>query len=82
MKEQYSMDADSEQQTCYTRTRTYYTHAEDIDKDVKKENKEKGIVRVSDDTHQPSSSSPPPAPSNEEEESDTNYNKYNHYFKR
>lgn len=82
MKEQYSMDADSEPQTCDTRTRTYNTHAEDIDKDVKKENKEKGIVRVSDDTHQPSSDSPPPTPSDEEEDSTTNYNKFNHYFKR
>ena len=61
---------------------TYNTRAEDLDKDVKKENKEKGIVRVSDDTHQPSSDSPPPPPSDEEEDSNTNYIKYNHYFKR
>lgn len=83
MVEQFSMkDVPSIEHKGTSPARTYYTHAEDIDKDVKKENKEKGIVRVSDDTHQPSSSSPPPAPSNEEEESDTNYNKYNHYFKR
>ena len=83
MVEQFSMkDVPSIEHKGTSPARTYYTHAEDIDKDVKKENKEKGIVRVSDDTHQPSSDGPPPAPSDEKEEPDTNYNKYNHYFKR
>ena len=75
-------DADSMTQTCDTRTRTYYTHAGDIDKDIEKENKEKGTVRVSDDTHQPSSGCPPPTPSDEEAEAGANYNTYHHYFKR
>lgn len=81
MIQQYRMDDSTAAQDDKIPARTYHTHAEDIDKDVKKENKEKGIVRVSDDTHQPSSSCPPPAPS-DEEDSNTNYKDYNHYFKR
>jgi len=62
-----------------------YTHAEDIDKEEEKENKEKGIVRVSDDTHMPSgeNASLPPAPSQDAtDDMTTNYLDYNNYLKR
>ena len=83
MVEQYNMkDVPGKGEKDVPPACSYNTHVEDINKDLKKENKEKGIVRVSDDTHQPSSDSPPPPPSAEEEDSNTNYTNFNHYFKR
>lgn len=64
-------------------SRTYlYMRAEEIEKDIEKKNKEKGNVRVSDDTHMPSGEEGHPrAPSDEETET-CNYKSFNHYLKR
>ena len=56
---------------------------EEIDKEVEKNNKEKGIVRISDDTHMPSEGSDglPLAPSADDIDTN-NYQDYSHYLKR
>lgn len=61
-----------------------FIRTEEIDEEVEKNNKEKGIVRVSDDTHMPSGESDglPLAPSAEEGDTNTNYQNYNHYLNR
>ena len=59
------------------------THAEEIERDIEKKNKEKGTVRVSDDTHMPSGEEGHPlAPSVEDGTENCNYKNYNHYLKR
>ncbi len=61
-----------------------YRRAEEIEKDIKKENKEKGTARVSDDTHVPTGedTSLPLAPATDGKDEKTNYQNFNHYFKR
>lgn len=58
--------------------------AEDIDIDIEKKNKEKAIVRVSDDTHMASGDEgqPPPSPSSDDVDTKVNYQDFSHYLKR
>ena len=59
-------------------------HAEEIEKDIEKKNKEKATMRVSDDTHMAfgEGNQSPPSPSMEEENSNCNYQNFSHYLKR
>lgn len=82
MVEQFNMNVANMPQTDTTPACTYNTRTQDIEKDTQKENKEKGSVRVSDDTHLPSDKDAHPlSPSGEETET-CNYKSFNHYLKR
>lgn len=61
-----------------------YIRTEEIDEEVEKNNKEKGIVRISDDTHKPSGEDNglPFTPSVDDEDTKTNYQEYSHYLNR
>ena len=74
MQQLFGKDAPKMLQSCSTPACTYNSRAEDIDKDIEKENKEKADVRVSADTHSAQGEGPAPA--------QTDYRSYNNYLKR
>lgn len=84
MVEQYKMELHGSLQKADSPARTLYMHAEDIEIEQEKENKEKGTVRVSDDTHmtQGEDTSCPLAPSQEENDTNVNYTGFSNYLKR
>ena len=59
-------------------------HAEEIEKDIEKKNKEKATVRVSDDTHMASDEDTniTPSPSSDRADTNVNYLEFSHYLKR
>ena len=83
MMAQYNMALPECCQDALSPACTYYMRTEDIEIEQEKEKKEKGTVRVSDDTHMPpGEDGHPRTPSTEDDTENCDYTHYTHYLKR